>query len=118
MRAAIYARVSTETQEKEHTIGERNRRGRLYRARCGELVSPDIPFGYRRIPRRDSVAAHAEIDESEALVVRRIFDTYVNRGLTVRQIAKELTLERIPTPRKASEWCGSLIDHVLRSETY
>src|SRR6266566_4203905 len=99
-------------------IGERNRRGRLYRARCGELVSPDIPFGYRRIPRRDSVAAHAEIDESEALVVRRIFDTYVNRGLTVRQLAKELTLEHIPTPRKAREWSASEVARLLGDETY
>ena len=93
-------------------IGERHRRGKLYRARCGEIVSA-VPFGYVRIPRRDGVAAHLEIEESGAVIVRRIFDDYVNRGLTVRQIAKQLTLERIPTPRKASEWCGSLINHVL-----
>src|SRR5216683_1557475 len=98
-------------------ISERNRRGKLYRARCGEIVSA-VPFGYVRIPRRDGVAAHLEIEESGAVIVRRIFDDYVKRSLTVRQIAKQLTLERIPTPRKASEWCGSLIDHVLRSETY
>ena len=27
-------------------ITERYRRGKLYRARCGEIVSPDVPFGY------------------------------------------------------------------------
>jgi len=79
-------------------ITERYRRGKLYRARRGEIVSPDVPYGYTRIPRRDGVPAHAEIDATEAAVVRRIFRDYVERGLTVRQIAKGLTLERIPTP--------------------
>jgi site-specific DNA recombinase len=99
-------------------ITERYRRGKLYRARCGEIVSPDVPFGYLRIPRRDGVAAHAEIEESEAAVVRRIFQAYVQRGLTVRQIAKELTLDRIPTPAKAGQWSWSAVDRVLHEEAY
>jgi DNA invertase Pin-like site-specific DNA recombinase len=37
-------------------IVERNRRGKLYRARCGEVVTWRAPFGYVRIPRRDGVA--------------------------------------------------------------
>ena len=31
-------------------ITERCRRGRLYRIRCGALVSPNAPYGYRYIP--------------------------------------------------------------------
>jgi len=42
-------------------ITERYRRGKLSRARCGEIVSPDVPFGYAKIPRQDGVPAHAEI---------------------------------------------------------
>jgi site-specific DNA recombinase len=97
-------------------IIERYRRGKLYRARCGEIVSPDVPFGFLKIPRRDGVAAHAEIEPMEAAIVRRIFDAYVTRGLTVRQIAKELTLERIPTPSKAGQWSWSGVDRILREE--
>ena len=70
-------------------ITERYRRGKLYRARCGEIVSPDVPFGYVKVPRRDGVPAHAEIQEPEAVIVRRIFDSYVKESLTVRQIAKQ-----------------------------
>jgi site-specific DNA recombinase len=99
-------------------ITERNRRGKLYRARCGEIVSPDVPFGYRRIARRDGVAAHAEIEDSEAAVVRRIFEAYVKRGCTVRQIAKELTLDRTPTPATAGQWSWSAVDRILREEAY
>jgi len=99
-------------------ISERYRRGKLYRARCGEIVSPDVPFAYVRIPRRDGVPAHVEIVESEAAVVRWIFDAYVRRGLTVRQIAKELTLDRIPTPGNAGQWSWSAVDRILHEEAY
>src|SRR5215467_1775012 len=47
-------------------ITERNRRGKLYRARCGEVVTGNVPFGYVRIPRRDGVAPHVEIQEDKA----------------------------------------------------
>lgn len=100
-------------------ITERYRRGKLYRARCGEIVSPDVPFGYVKIPRRDGVAAHAEIQESEAVVVRRIFDAYVKQELTVRQIAKRLTLDRTPTPRSGGgQWSWSAVDRILHEEAY
>ena len=99
-------------------ITERYRRGKLYRARCGEIVSPDVPFGYVKIPRRDGVPAHAEIQEAEAVIVRRIFDTYVKEELTVRQIAKRLTLDRIPTPRNAGQWNWSSVDRILHEEAY
>jgi site-specific DNA recombinase len=99
-------------------ITERYRRGKLYRARCGEIVSPDVPFGYVKIPRRDGVRAHAEIQEAEAVVVRRIFDAYVKQDLTVRQIAKRLTLDEVPTPRNSGQWSWSAVDRILHEETY
>jgi site-specific DNA recombinase len=99
-------------------ITERNRRGRLYRARCGEVVCWKVPFGYVRIPRRDGVAAHMEIDESKAAVVRRIFDMYVKQGLTVRQIAKQLTLGGTPAPSGGREWSWAMVDRILHDEAY
>ena len=100
-------------------ITERYRRGKLYRARCGEIVSPDVPFGYVKIPRRDGVPTHAEIQEAEAVVVRRIFDAYVRQELTVRQIAKQLTLDRTPTPRSGGgQWSWSAVDRILHEEAY
>src|SRR5215469_5599757 len=99
-------------------IVERYRRGKLYRARCGEIVSPDVRFGYVRIPRRDGVAAHAEVQEAEAATVRRIFEAYVKEGLTVRQIAKRLTLDRTPTPGNAGQWSWSGVNRILREEAY
>jgi site-specific DNA recombinase len=99
-------------------IAERNRRGKLYRARCGEIVTWNVPFGYIRIPRRDGVASHVEIDENEAAVVRWIFDRYVKRGFTVRQIAKQLTLQGTPAPSGGREWNWATVDRILHDEVY
>jgi site-specific DNA recombinase len=99
-------------------IVERNRRGKLYRARCGEVVTWRAPFGYVRIPRRDGVAPHVEIDENKAVVVRRIFDLYAKQGGTVRQIAKQLTLQGTPAPGGGREWNFYTVDRILHNEAY
>jgi site-specific DNA recombinase len=99
-------------------IVERNRRGKLYRARCGEVVTWRAPFGYVRIPRRDGVAPHVEIDENKAVVVRRIFNFYAKQGWTVRQIAKQLTLQGTPAPGGGREWNFYTVDRILHNEAY
>src|SRR5713101_3055672 len=99
-------------------IVERNRRGKLYRARCGEVVTWRAPFGYVRIPRRDGVAPHVEIDENKAVVVRRIFNLYAKQGCTVRQIAKQLTLQGTPAPGGGREWNFYSVDRILHNEAY
>jgi site-specific DNA recombinase len=99
-------------------IVERNRRGKLYRARCGEVVNWRAPFGYVRIPRRDGVAPHLEIDENKAVVVRRIFNLYTKQGWTVRQIAKQLTLQGTPAPGGGREWNFYTVDRILHNEAY
>ena len=53
---------------------ERDRHGNRHGACCQEMVSPELPFGYGHIPGHDSTASHVEIRESEAAVIRKIFD--------------------------------------------
>src|SRR5260370_9471183 len=61
-------------------IAERNRRGRLYRSRAGEVVSWKAPYGYRRVARDGCGPARLEVFEPEAAVVQRIYDSYLNGG--------------------------------------
>ena len=61
-------------------FAERGRRGKLYRARSGEVISGKVPLGYRRVPRGASTAAHVVVHEPEAVVVRAML-----RGLHRRQ---------------------------------
>jgi site-specific DNA recombinase len=99
-------------------ISERNRRGRLWRARAGEVVSWKAPYGYRRVPRDASGPARLEIFEPEAAVVRRIYDEYVNGGHSIRQVMRQLNADQIATPTAKTVWWHSTVCRVLRNEAY
>ena len=99
-------------------IGERYRRGKLFRARAGEVISWKAPYGYRRIPRGPDGPAHLEIFEPEAAVVRRIF-TERAAGTTIRQICRQLNADAVPTPAGSrTVWGTSTLDRLLRNEAY
>src|SRR5260370_36557533 len=54
-------------------IAERNRRGKLFRARAGEIVYRLVPYGFRRIPRGPTGPSRLAAYEPAAVAVRRIF---------------------------------------------
>ncbi len=49
-------------------IAERNRRGKLWRARMGEVIFWKVPYGYRRVTRTATAPAHVVVYEPEAVV--------------------------------------------------
>ena len=97
---------------------ELSRRAKLYRARQGEIFWTNIPYGYRRIPRQDSVPAHLVINEAEAEVVRKIFTWHAYEEMTIRQIAKRLTREGYPTAKGGQQWGETIVHRILRREAY
>ena len=99
-------------------IAERNRRGRLFRARAGEMVTWKAPYGYRRVPRDATGPARLEVFKPEAAVVRRIYDDYVNGGLSIRHIMRALNTEQIATPTGKAEWWHSTLCRILTNEAY
>lgn len=54
-------------------IAERYRRGKLHRARAGEVFFWKVPYGYRRVGAEPDRPARMEIFEPEADIVRAIF---------------------------------------------
>ena len=99
-------------------IAERYRRGKLFRARQGEVCWWKVPYGYRRIPRRDGVPAHVEVSEPEAQVVRQIFRWHVDERLSVRQIALRLTESAHVTATGLPRWGTSTVTRMLHNEAY
>ena len=99
-------------------IAERNRRGRLFRARAGEVVYRLVPYGYRRIPRGPEGPAHLEIFEPEAVVVRRIFDDFVPGGYSMRRICRGLYEDGIPSPSGNKTWSIPCLSGMLRNPTF
>src|SRR5258707_11146569 len=62
-------------------IAERSRRGKRHRAQQGSInVLSGAPYGYRYVKKTDSSAAYYEVVESEAEVVRLIFDAYTRQA--------------------------------------
>jgi site-specific DNA recombinase len=99
-------------------IAERNRRGRLFRARAGEIVYRLAPYGYRRIPRGPGGPAHLEVYEPEAVVVRRIFDDFVAGGYSMRRICRRLYEDGILSPSGKPAWSIECISGMLANPTY
>ena len=99
-------------------IAVRYRRGKLWRTRAGEVVAWKAPYGYRRIARGGGRPARLEVFEHEAAVVRRIFDDYVRKDLSMRRIAKGLNQDGVRSPAGRDVWSVSTIGRILRNEAY
>jgi site-specific DNA recombinase len=99
-------------------IAERYRRGKLFRARAGEITTWKTAYGYRRVARSAATGpAHLEIYEPEAGVVRRIFADRA-AGTTVREICRNLNADRVPSPTGKATWAHSTLSRLLRNEAY
>jgi site-specific DNA recombinase len=99
-------------------IGERYRRGKLFRSRAGEVISWKAPYGYHRVARGPDRPAHLEIFEPEAAIVRRIFAERA-AGTTIRQICRQLNADAVPTPTGSrSVWGTSTLGRILGNEAY
>ena len=99
-------------------IAERYRRGKLYRARQGEIPFWKTSYGHRRVVPADGGPARIEIFEPEAEIVRLIFDAYVEKGRSIRQIAFDLLDRGIPSPTGKPIWGTSTITRLLNNEAY
>ena len=98
-------------------FAERERRGKLYRARAGEVLSRKVPYGYRRVPRGPAGPAHLIAQEAEAAVVRRIFADFTG-GASIRGIAQALARDRVLSPEGKAVWPLATLGRLLRNEAY
>jgi site-specific DNA recombinase len=91
-------------------IAERSRRGKRHRARQGSInVLSGAPYGYRYVRKNDTSAAHYEVIESEAAVVRRMYQAYAQQGLSINAIAHRLNEEQVPTRTGTTRWERSTV---------
>ncbi|WP_390891628.1 recombinase family protein [Edaphobacter flagellatus] len=79
-------------------------------------------FGYDSVPVSGTTGKQLVINESEAAVVRRIFEMSAE-GQSLKTIAKTLNGEHIPPPRpragkRYATWCPTCIRAMLRRDLY
>ncbi len=117
--SALLVQIQGAVAEYERTkLAERYRRGKLYRARQGEVFWNSIPYGYHRVARQDGMPAHLVIDDEQAEVVRKIFTWHADEAMTIRQITKRLTREGYPTPKGGPRWGETTVHRILQREAY
>jgi site-specific DNA recombinase len=86
-------------------IAKRCRRGKKHMAHQGGVnVFSGAPFGYRYVKKTDTSAAFYEVMETEAKVVRMVFEIYTQQGLSINAIAGLLNERQIATRTGKGRW--------------
>ena len=100
-------------------IAERTRRGKRHKAQQGVVsVLSGAPYGYRYVKKSDCSEAYYEVIEAEAEVVRMVFETYTQQGLSINAIARQLNERQIPTRTGKTRWERSTVWGMLRNPAY
>jgi site-specific DNA recombinase len=100
-------------------IMERYRRGKLHQAKAGKVnVLSGAPYGFVYIKAAEGQEARYEIHPQEARVVQKIFELYTLGRKSIGGIAKQLTLEEIPTRSQKGFWERSTIWGMLKNPAY
>src|SRR6266550_3548653 len=100
-------------------IAERSRRGKRHKAQQGVVnVLCGAPYGYRYMKKTDTSAAYYEVLESQAGVVRMVFEMYTKQQLNIRAITRLLNQRGIPTRTGKTRWERSTVWGLLRNPAY
>jgi site-specific DNA recombinase len=97
---------------------ERCRRGRLHRARQGELAPPRTPYGYTYSARKYGGDGRIRIDEEEAAMVRQAFVWYAEEGTSLLSLVKKLNASPWQTRGGKKQWNSSTVRAILECEWY
>jgi len=100
-------------------IADRFRLGKLRKAKEGNVVTSQAPYGYDYIPKQGSTEGYYKINKQEASVVKMLFEWIANEGITIRTAVKRLQEMGI-TPRRSKRgvWNTSTLTNLFRNETY
>ena len=99
-------------------LAERFRRGKLQRAREGQIIGAKAPYGYRYEPRRDGRPGRLVVDEAEAAMVRQLYGWVADEGLSVRQCGRRLNEGPWVTRSGRALWSLSVVYHIVSDPVY
>ena len=101
-------------------IMERNRRGKLHRAKSGSVnVLSNAPYGYRYIRKQfDGAPAQYVIELPEAATVRQIFHWVGVERLSLGEVCRRLGEAQIETQSGKAYWDRSVVWQMLQNPAY
>ena len=92
---------------------ERSSMGKRGTAKQGRIPIGNVPYGYRV-----AEDGRPEVDESEAEVVRRIYQMYVHEGKGAPAITRQLNAAGVPVAASGRQWWDGQVHRILSNETY
>ena len=105
-------------QYEKAKIIERTRRGRLFSARSGNIVTSRPPYGYDYVPRSPERHGYFQINEEHAKIVRLIFELFAMKQLSISAVMTELFNRGIRSVTGRPAWERSMVTKILRNTTY
>ena len=94
---------------------ERFNRGKRRKASNGIYVHGRPPFGYVPDPKADS---GLKVNEEQAVVIKQIFELFVNKMYSIQGIAEELNKQGEVLPQRSKKWAKSSVGNILRNTAY
>ena len=99
-------------QEESANTSKRVKFGKKLNAEKGRV--PNIVFGYDKTK---GDYFNLTVNQSDAEIVRRIFDMYTNQGYGAAKIANMLNDDGLKTKRNCA-WSQNAVSHILKNEIY
>ena len=100
-------------------IIERSRRGKLHRARRGEVsILSGAPYGYRYHKKTPHSDAWYEVIEPQASVVRDVYRYYTVEHMSIGAVTRRLNERGVPTRNGGARWERSTVWAILRNPAY
>jgi site-specific DNA recombinase len=104
------------------TINRRIQAGRMQSVREGKYIGSKPAYGYRKIKLENDKGYTLTIHDEEALVVRQIFDWYLNgdggEDMGLVRIAGRLSDLHVPAGQHGEVWKPCRIHRILTNEVY
>jgi len=102
-------------QWEEETISSRTRRGVEESLRQGNYAAPGAPFGYKRDPDDNHKLI---INEDEAKIVRRVFESIAQKGYSITALAHEFNAEKLLEMHWDKARISRMIENTIYYGTY
>lgn len=121
MGRAMINIVMTFAQLERETIVERVTDNYYFRATNGYWAGGYAPYGYKIkhiIGHDNKKHSVLEINEKETPVVKQVYDMYINRNMSMRKIAQELNLNKVPTKKGSGLWGINAVNSILSRPIY
>lgn len=97
--------------------------GKLHKAKKGKIPCK-VPYGYKKVDKpiekeegSFKLQTSVKIVESEAEIIRIIFDLYLNKSYGFRKIVETLNEKGLRT-RKGNKWSYSTVRYMMSNPTY